>query len=164
MLKEFNLSSKEALFRTSFSKLPATENERLILFTSGTTGISKGVVHSNSSLDHQIKFLVKTWNWCERDKLLISLPLSHVHGLVTGVLSALSVGASVHIQDRFSPASTSSILGSGIFLTSGTILFKKTEWKHIRFSIQLKKIFLCILLSTESSHKLPFISKSFIYI
>ena len=60
----------------------------LILYTSGTTGQPKGVLHTRQSLYSQAKTLSDAWEISKKDRLLHCLPLHHVHGLVNGVLAS----------------------------------------------------------------------------
>lgn len=73
----------------------------MILFTSGTTSRPKGVVHTHGSLAAQVDALVEAWGWSERDRLLHVLPLHHVHGIVNGLLCALSTGAACDVLPAF---------------------------------------------------------------
>ena len=61
--------------------LPPDAN--LILFTSGSTGKPKGVLHTSTSLMHQLTDLQNAWLMAPSDRLLHTLPLNHIHGLVT---------------------------------------------------------------------------------
>ena len=73
----------------------------LILYTSGTTGQPKGVLHTMQSLYSQAKTLSDAWEISKKDRLLHCLPLHHVHGLVNGVLASHASGATVEFTDSF---------------------------------------------------------------
>ena len=45
------------------------------------------------------------WGWQPEDRLILTLPLFHVHGLVAGLFGTLTAGASATIFDRFDEAS-----------------------------------------------------------
>ena len=64
----------------------------MIIYTSGTTGRPKGVVHTQGSLGAQIAALVEAWGWTADDRILLVLPLHHVHGIIN-VRSARSPSA-----------------------------------------------------------------------
>jgi malonyl-CoA/methylmalonyl-CoA synthetase len=74
-----------------------------MLYTSGTTGAAKGVVHTHASLVSQVDILHKAWEWTAEDRLLHVLPLHHVHGLVNGALGALWAGAEIRFLEQFQP-------------------------------------------------------------
>jgi malonyl-CoA/methylmalonyl-CoA synthetase len=52
-----------------------------ILYTSGTTGRSKGAMLSHKNLLSNASMLVDYWGWSDRDVLIHALPIFHVHGL-----------------------------------------------------------------------------------
>jgi malonyl-CoA/methylmalonyl-CoA synthetase len=52
-----------------------------ILYTSGTTGRSKGAMLSHKNLLSNARTLVEYWGWTEHDVLVHALPIFHVHGL-----------------------------------------------------------------------------------
>jgi malonyl-CoA/methylmalonyl-CoA synthetase len=75
--------------------------DALIVYTSGTTGRPKGAVHTHASLRAGVGALVQAWGWQPDDRLLLALPLFHVHGLGAGLFGTLSAGASAVVFDRF---------------------------------------------------------------
>jgi malonyl-CoA/methylmalonyl-CoA synthetase len=62
-------------------------------------------VHTHASLLAGISALQTAWGWEPEDRLLLTLPLFHVHGLVAGLFGTLTVGASATIFERFDEAS-----------------------------------------------------------
>lgn len=64
-----------------------------ILYTSGTTGRSKGAMLSHGNLAANAQVLHEYWGWCEDDVLLHMLPIFHVHGLFVASHGALLAGA-----------------------------------------------------------------------
>ena len=75
--------------------LPAIDQAQpaMVLYTSGTTSRPKGVVITHANIAAQIATLVGAWQWSEDDRILLCLPLHHVHGIVNVVSCALWTGA-----------------------------------------------------------------------
>lgn len=80
---------------------PGPDDPALVVYTSGTTGLPKGVVLSHRALAHDLDALAAAWQLGPEDVLVQALPLFHVHGLVLGILGPLRVGASVRHLGRF---------------------------------------------------------------
>lgn len=78
------------------------EDPALIVYTSGTTGKPKGVVHTHKSISAQVKTLAEAWEYTSTDQFLHCLPLHHVHGLFNGLLAPLYAGSSVEFMPKFS--------------------------------------------------------------
>jgi malonyl-CoA/methylmalonyl-CoA synthetase len=76
-------------------------DDALIVYTSGTTGRPKGAVHTHGSLYAGVMSLVTAWSWDADDRLVLCLPLFHVHGLCAGLFGTLTAGASATLFDRF---------------------------------------------------------------
>ncbi len=76
----------------------------LLVYTSGTTGPSKGVELSMRAVAEQARTLATSWAVDERDVLVLALPLFHVHGLCIALATALLAGATIHMHARFDPA------------------------------------------------------------
>ena len=82
----------------------------LILYTSGTTGMPKGVVLSARAVAHSLDGLAEVWRWTAADTVVHALPLFHVHGLVLGWFGSLRVGGALRWQPRFDPAALAGAL------------------------------------------------------
>ena len=89
------------------------EEAAMIMYTSGTTGASKGAVLSHNNVLATVTGLLSAWAWEPADVLLLPLPLFHTHGLVVGLHCALAMGATVRLRTGFDPTETVDILASG---------------------------------------------------
>jgi malonyl-CoA/methylmalonyl-CoA synthetase len=96
------LSCDEALAHQQ-AQLPnvASERSAMILYTSGTTSRPKGVVTTHANISAQITCLVDSWEWSADDRIVLCLPLHHVHGIINVVSCALWSGATCEMLPRF---------------------------------------------------------------
>lgn len=72
-----------------------------ILYTSGTTGRSKGAMLTHGNLVSNAQVLNHAWGWQRRDVLIHALPIFHVHGLFVASHGALLAGAKMIWFARF---------------------------------------------------------------
>jgi acyl-CoA synthetase (AMP-forming)/AMP-acid ligase II len=72
-----------------------------ILYTSGTTGRSKGAVLTHGNLASNCRALLEAWRFTEDDRLIHALPVFHVHGLFVAANMALTAGASMYYLAKF---------------------------------------------------------------
>lgn len=73
----------------------------LLAFTSGTTGIPKGVPLSHGNLESNLDTLARVWEWSEADRLLHVLPVYHLHGLGLALYGSLLVGNAIVFHEKF---------------------------------------------------------------
>jgi malonyl-CoA/methylmalonyl-CoA synthetase len=66
-----------------------------ILYTSGTTGRSKGAMLSHGNLASNAAALRDTWRFTSEDRLLHALPIFHTHGLFVAINITLMAGSSL---------------------------------------------------------------------
>lgn len=72
-----------------------------ILYTSGTTGRSKGAVLTHGNLASNCEALIECWRFTEADRLIHALPIFHTHGLFVAANMALAAGATMIFLTRF---------------------------------------------------------------
>jgi malonyl-CoA/methylmalonyl-CoA synthetase len=75
-----------------------------IVYTSGTTGRSKGAMLSRANLASNADALANVWRFTSRDVLLHALPLFHIHGLFVAINTVLACGASLLLLPGFDAA------------------------------------------------------------
>ncbi|RMF72755.1 MAG: long-chain fatty acid--CoA ligase [Acidobacteria bacterium] len=92
---------------------PVATDAALLLYTSGTTGRSKGALLSHGNVVATIAALIAAWRIVPEDRLLLTLPLFHTHGLVVGLLTTLAAGGTVALHRRFDAGEIARALGAG---------------------------------------------------
>ena len=89
---------------TTPSPVSRTEDDlAALLYTSGTTGRSKGAMMTQRNLLSNAEVLVKTWRFTDRDVLLHALPIFHTHGLFVATNVLLRAGGSMILLPGFAP-------------------------------------------------------------
>jgi malonyl-CoA/methylmalonyl-CoA synthetase len=77
-----------------------------ILYTSGTTGRSKGAMLTHGNLSSNAQVLKDFWGWRDDDVLIHALPIFHVHGLFVAIHGALTSGSKMLWFEKFDPRAT----------------------------------------------------------
>ncbi len=100
-----SLLSRSVHFADEFDTLQrAADDLAAILYTSGTTGRSKGAMLTHGNLASNIRELHKAWRWQPGDVLLHALPLFHIHGLFVAAHGALYNGSKMIFLPKFDSA------------------------------------------------------------
>jgi malonyl-CoA/methylmalonyl-CoA synthetase len=92
---------------------PRPEDLALVLYTSGTTGKSKGAMLTHANLLANIHAITEAWGWTEADELLLALPLFHMHGLGVGLNGTILTGSTLDLRPRFDPADVLARIATG---------------------------------------------------
>lgn len=79
----------------------ADEDAAAILYTSGTTGRSKGAVLTHRNLTSNCLSLLDAWHFTDTDRLIHALPIFHTHGLFVACNMALAAGATMIFLPQF---------------------------------------------------------------
>ena len=74
-----------------------------ILYTSGTTGRSKGAMLTHGNMLSNAQMLKDYWGWKKGDVLIHALPIFHVHGLFVAIHGALINGSKMIWLSKFEP-------------------------------------------------------------
>jgi malonyl-CoA/methylmalonyl-CoA synthetase len=88
-----------------FSDVPRGPDDlAAILYTSGTTGRSKGAMLTHANLASNAEALAALWRFSPADVLLHALPIYHTHGLFVAVNTVLFSGGKILFMPKFDPS------------------------------------------------------------
>ena len=96
----------------------------LVLWTSGTTAAPKGVVQTPAALLHEMRMMSSQWALTWMDAMYMASPVTHITGLLQGLLVPTAVGARAVLADRWDPeAAVDAIEAEGCTFMSGATPF-----------------------------------------
>lgn len=96
---------------TAFETVPRMADDlAAILYTSGTTGRSKGAMLTHKNLTSNAVTLTKYWRFTSQDILLHALPIYHTHGLFVATNTVLLSGSSLLFMSKFTAAEVSCLM------------------------------------------------------
>ena len=117
--------------RTLLAAEPAGKNAGLrpddtsvLMFTSGTTGEPKGVIHTSNSLIGCTKALTERFGLDASDVLLVASPVGHMTGYAAVVLLSVYLGGTMVLQDVWEPKRGVSLMArQGVTYTAASTPF-----------------------------------------
>jgi malonyl-CoA/methylmalonyl-CoA synthetase len=125
-----------------------------IIYTSGTTGASKGAVLTHNNFAANAITLLTCWQITAADRLLLGLPLFHVHGLGNGLHCWLASGCRLRLLERFDRETA-----DGTFLDFQPTLFFGVPSIYVRLldlpADVAREIGACMRLFVSGSAPLP---------
>jgi malonyl-CoA/methylmalonyl-CoA synthetase len=99
---EGSLRAAAAKAPADFADVPrAPDDLAAILYTSGTTGRSKGAMLSHRNLSSNAEVLAQSWRFSATDVLLHALPIYHTHGLFVACNTLMLVGGAMLFRPKF---------------------------------------------------------------
>jgi acyl-CoA synthetase (AMP-forming)/AMP-acid ligase II len=98
------LCAEEAADLIAPSAGPDPNDVSLLLFTSGTTGTPKGVLHSSNTLRSEVDAVVKFWRLTRHDVVLMPSPVTHITGHLYGIELPLATGMKAVFMERWNAA------------------------------------------------------------
>ncbi|MCV7385825.1 AMP-binding protein [Mycolicibacter longobardus] len=103
-------SDGHTAYRSLLANPPATalptldpDAVRLLLYTSGTTGRAKGVLHSHNSVNALIAQLARYWLVEPGDRFLVPSPIAHIGGSIYAFECPLLLGTTAVLVDTWNP-------------------------------------------------------------
>lgn len=79
------------------------DDVRMVMYTSGTTGRPKGVMHSHNSINALIRQIGRHWLVEPGDRFLVPSPISHIGGSIYAFETPLLLGATAILMEQWNP-------------------------------------------------------------
>jgi long-chain acyl-CoA synthetase len=99
---------------------PTPDDTAVLLYTSGTSGLPKGVILTYGNLQSDVDASIEAADLQHRHKFLGVIPLFHAFGLTAGLLAPVQLGSTVVFLSRFSPvAMVNAIRDHGLSIVFG---------------------------------------------
>jgi acyl-CoA synthetase (AMP-forming)/AMP-acid ligase II len=77
---------------------------KLLLYTSGTTGDPKGVLHSHNTLQSEVETVTKFWELRSTDVVLMPSPVTHITGYIYAIELTFALGIKLVFMDKWNAA------------------------------------------------------------
>ncbi|HTU62688.1 MAG TPA: AMP-binding protein, partial [Polyangiales bacterium] len=141
-------------YNTLFSQvepqpLPSVDPDgaRLLLYTSGTTGTPKGVLHSQNTIHALVKQIGQYWRVAPGNKFFVASPISHIGGSIYTFEAPLLLGSTVVLVDKWDASSALEvILREGCTHMAGATPFLQqllAAAQQARTHLPNLKVFIC---------------------
>jgi acyl-CoA synthetase (AMP-forming)/AMP-acid ligase II len=119
---------------------------KLVLYTSGTTGSAKGVLHSHNTIMSEIDAVIGFWGITDRDVVLMPSPVTHITGYLYALEIAFAAGVKVVLMDRWNAAEAVELIARhGVTFSVGATPFLKelvTEVEARRAALSSLRLFM----------------------
>ena len=123
------------------------EDPCLMLYSSGTTGWPKGVVHTHGNVASSLSALIDCWQLSQDDATVHMLPLFHIHGLAFATHATWLAGGSVRMEDGFDLRQALDAIGQGtIFMAVPPMYYRlldEPRFREVARSWKCVRLFTC---------------------
>lgn len=89
---------------------PDPDAVRMVMYTSGTTGRPKGVLHTHNTLGALLRQLGEHWHIAPGDSFIVPSPISHIGGSIYAFEMPLMLGTKAVLMDQWDPRAALSIM------------------------------------------------------
>jgi cyclohexanecarboxylate-CoA ligase len=121
---ERSILSAEPGAKSAKSPSLGPDHMSVVMFTSGTTGEPKGVIHTSNSLVGCTKALTQRFGLHDNEVLLVASPVAHMTGYAAVVLLSIYLGATMVLQDVWEPKhGVSLMVREGVTYTAASTPF-----------------------------------------
>jgi acyl-CoA synthetase (AMP-forming)/AMP-acid ligase II len=86
------------------------DDVRMVMYTSGTTGRPKGVLHTHNSINALIRQIGRHWLVTPGDRFLVPSPVSHIGGSIYAFETPLMLGATAILMEKWDPVDAAAIM------------------------------------------------------
>ena len=113
-----------------------------VLYTSGTTGRSKGAMLTHRNLQSNAEALANCWQFTDEDILIHALPLYHTHGLFVATNVSLMAGSSMILMNKFdTDAICSRMLQASVLMGVPTFYVRLLENNTLKNTAEKMRLF-----------------------
>ncbi len=101
-------------------------NVKLVMYTSGTTGVAKGVLHSHNTIMAEIDAVRGFWDITNQDVVLMPSPVTHITGYLYALEIAFAAGVKVVFMEKWNAAQAAGLIQAhGVTFSVGATPFLK---------------------------------------
>jgi acyl-CoA synthetase (AMP-forming)/AMP-acid ligase II len=126
---------------------PDPDAVRMVMYTSGTTGRPKGVLHTHHSLGALLKQIGQHWRVDAGDRFLVPSPVSHIGGSIYAFEGPVMLGSTAVLMERWEPVEALAIMRrEGITHMAGATPFLEhllAAAKQAQDHLPALKVFIC---------------------